>query len=503
MTTYTNRAIGLLLATTALSAVASGPALADARDDRINALEQKLEAAIAEIRALKQEQAAEKTEKDAVSGQIADLKRGQAVQYADQQATRAADVKVTLANGRPTLATPDGSSSISIRSLVQFDTAYFSQKNRGVSGTDLSSGTNFRRARLGVDGKIVGDWSYSFLYDLGGSGVEGARLSDAYIQYDGLAPFHFRTGSFATPFGLEDQTGTGDLIFLERAGPADLARSIAGSDGRKNILSVFAYGDDYYAAATWSGARAADAAVFDAQQAIVGRAAYRVYKDADTNVVVSGSGTYVFKIADTAAGPVGPSAITFQEGPENTVDGTRLISSGGINARNATVWGAEAAANWKNFYTQAGYFGYGIGRRASALPDPSFDGWYAQGTWVLTGERRAYNATTATFGSPRAAKPFNLKTGDLGAWELTARYSVVDLNFNPGVAGSNVIAAAGGIRGGRQEGYTVGLNWYPNPVLRFLFDYQHLNIDRLGTTAPFGQIGQKVDIAAARAQFAF
>ncbi|MHB1207500.1 MAG: hypothetical protein ACYCZX_18185 [Rhodospirillaceae bacterium] len=42
-----------------------------------------------------------------------------------------------------------------------------------------------------------------------------------------------------------------------------------------------------------------------------------------------------------------------------------------------------------------------------------------------------------------------------------------------------------------------------NPVLRFLFGYQHLNADRLGPMAPFGQIGQKAYIAAARAQFAF
>ena len=109
----------------------------------------------------------------------------------------------------------------------------------------------------------------------------------------------------------------------------------------------------------------------------------------------------------------------------------------------------------------------------------------------------------AVFVSPRAAKPFDIKTGDLGAWELAARYSVVDLNFNSGIAGANTLAAAGAIRGGRQESNTVGLNWYPNPILRFLFDYQHLNIDRLGITAPFGQIGQKADVASARAQFAF
>src|SRR3954470_5941342 len=142
---------------------------------------------------------------------------------------------------------------------------------------------------------------------MGGTGVEGSRLSDAYVQYNGLAPVRFRTGSFATPSGLEDQTGTADLIFLERAAPADLARSIAASDGRQNLISIFANGMDYYAAVSLSGARSGDPAFFDEQQAIVARGAYRLYSNPDSNVVVNGTATYVYKVADTAASPAGAS----------------------------------------------------------------------------------------------------------------------------------------------------------------------------------------------------
>jgi phosphate-selective porin OprO/OprP len=495
---------GLLLSGVSIAAL-SGPAFAaDARDERIKALEQKLDALIGEIKSLKQEQAADKAANDTLTNQVVDLKRGQAAAIADVQTQKAADPKFTFANGRPTFSSPDGKSTVAIRTLLQYDATHFSQNNRGASGTDLNSGSNFRRARIGIDGKALGDWSYSFLYDLGGSGTEGSRVSDAYIQYDGIAPFHFRVGAFATPQGIEDQTSTSGLLFLERAGPADLARSIAGADGRKNILSIIAYENDYYGAITWSAARAGDAAVFDQQQAAVGRLSYRVFKDQDTNVIVSANGSYVFKTADTAAGPAGPSAITFQEGPENTVDGTRLISTGGINARKAYVWGIETAGNWKSFYGQGGYFGYGISRRASTLPNPNFNGWYAQGSWILTGETRGYNTTTATFDAPRPAKAFDFVKGTgYGAWELTARYSVVDLNYLQGAAGTALVAATGGIRGGKQEGFTGGINWYPNSVLRFLVNYQHLNIDRLATVAPFQNIGQKVDVITGRAQLAF
>ena len=474
---------------------------ADARDARLNALEQKLDALLSEISELKKEAAADKAENAALQSQVVDLKRAQTAAYADVQAQRASDAKLTINNLRPTFTSADGKFSVALRSLVQFDSSYFIQDGRAASGTDLSSGTNFRRLRFGADGKAFGDWSYSVLIDFGGSGTEGARVADGYIQYDGFAPFHIRSGAFATPQGIDDQTSAADILFLERAGPADLARSLAGADGRKNFLNIFAYDTDYYVSAAWSAARAADPAVFDSQQALVGRAAYRVYKDANTNVLLSAGGNYIFKIPDAAASPAGASTITLQEGPENTVDGTRLITSGAINAKDVKTWGLEAAANLKNVYVQGGYFGYSVARRASTLPNPNFNGHYAQASWILTGESKPYNTATAAWGSPRPAKAVG--SGGIGAFELVGRYSLTDLNFNEGLVGANTPAAAGAIRGGVQKGYTAGLNWYPNGVIRLLFDYQHLDINRIGTTTPFKQIGQDVDILTARAQLSF
>ena len=477
----------------------------DARDARLNALEQKLDALLSEISELKKEAAADKAENATLQGQVVDLKRAQTAAYADVQAQRNSDVKVSLANARPTFSSADGAFTASIRSLIQFDNTYFSQSNRAASGTDLSSGSVFRRARLGVQGKAFGDWSYSFIYEFGGSsGTEAAGISDAFVQYDGIPWLKIRTGAFATPAGLEDQTSAADLLFLERAAPTDLYRSTAAADGRKNFLNLFSYGNDYYVSAAWSGAKTFDAVSFDSQQALVGRAAYRVYKDADTNVLLSGTGTYVFRLPQTAVGNNSPSTINVQARPENSVDGgVRLISTGNIDADKFVMWGVESAANWKNLYVQGGYFGYHVDRRTGTLPNPSFDGLYAQASWVLTGEPRRYNSETASWQQPRAAKPFSLKNGDLGAWELVARYSKLDLNFNEGLVGATTPAAAGAIRGGKQEGYTVGLNWYPNSTIRFLFDYQREEIDRIGATTPFRQIGQDVDILTARAQLSF
>jgi phosphate-selective porin OprO/OprP len=505
----------LFLATASLSVVSMPAFAADGVEARLRDLEQKIQELTRELQAVKQEAAAEAAraaqatqaaaaateEQQTLTAQVEDLKRSTSGQYADVQNQRGQDTRVAINNGRAVFTSADGRFSAALRALVQFDTAYYAQSARSAVAPDLSSGTNFRRARIGFEGTLFTDWFYSFLYDMGGTGVEGSKLSDAYVQYNGFAPFRLRTGSFATPSGLEDQTGTGDLIFAERAAPADLARSIAAADGRQNLISVFANGMDYYAAISLSGARSGDPAFFDEQQAVVTRAAYRVFSDPDTNVVLNGTTTYVYKVGDTAASPAGASPLTLQVGPEHSVDGTRLISTGAINADSLFNWGLEAAANYKNFYVQGGYFDFAVSRRASTLPDPRFGGWYSQATWVLTGEPRRYNGATATWQSPAPAMPFSPGNGAWGAWELAARYSWTDLNYRAGTAGA--AAPTGGIRGGTQSAWTAGLNWYPNNDVRFELDYQNVVVKKLSATSPFADIGQTVDIFSLRSQVAF
>ena len=74
-------------------------------------------------------------------------------------------------------------------------------------------------------------------------------------------------------------------------------------------------------------------------------------------------------------------------------------------------------------------------RAASTLPDPDFAGYYLQGSWILTGESRRYNAATGSFQNPRPMVPFS-SNGGFGALELAARYSRMNLNFVEGIEGT-------------------------------------------------------------------
>ena len=423
---------------------------------------------------------------------------------------------VTMANGRPTISSGDGRFTLAIRALGQFDTAYYAQGSHAAqlaaaNGPDLSSGQNFRRAHLGIQGKAFGDWNYQFNYDFGGSsGTESpGRIQAAYVEYAGFAPFAVRVGAFPASASIEDNTSAADTMFLERNAPAELQRNIAGGDGRDGISVIYAT-DRIYGAFSYTGNKIADAGAFDEQQALLARLSGVVYSDDTAKIVVGANGTYVFKVADSAAGAGAPGNFTLSGAPELTVDntGSKLVSTGTLNARRVAQWGLESAGQWKNFYGQAGYFGFHVEQRAAA-PSVDFGGWYAQASWVITGESRNYNTGSGAFGSPKPAKPFALDGSGWGAFEVAARYSDLNLNDNQGVLGSAM--PAGGVRGGDQRVATVGLNWYPNTMLRFELQAQNVQVSRIGTIpAGFGhgvqanaQVGQAFNTLALRTQISF
>jgi phosphate-selective porin OprO/OprP len=221
--------------------------------------------------------------------------------------------------------------------------------------------------------------------------------------------------------------------------------------------------------------------------------------------VLSGSVGYIFKVADSSPLPLAPHTFAFSASPELTVDstGTKLISTPATDANHVFIWGVEGGAQWKSLYGQGGYFQYMVDPRAALVPEQNYSGWYAQATWVITGESKGYNAQNAAFTPPKPRVPFSLEGGGWGAWEVAARYSVVDFNDHAGVVGSP--APLNGVRGGEQRIFTAGLNWYPNSVVRFAFDWQNIDVDRIGSiVAPpvsNAQIGQTINAFAVRSQF--
>jgi len=95
-------------------------------------------------------------------------------------------------------------------------------------------------------------------------------------------------------------------------------------------------------------------------------------------------------------------------------------------------------------------------------PDPQFHGYYVLGSWVLTGEQRAYDRAKGT------VKRI-IPEGRWGAPELVARYAAVDLS-------------SGGIDGGRYDRIEVGANWWATTRWKFGVLYGHVWLKRDGET---------------------
>ena len=480
--------VSVLLAGSAAIALSS-PAFAAAKksdpapDPRIGVLEQQLRDVQLQLKEIKASQA----DLDS-SAALGDLKRSTSAQYADVNDRFAALPKTTLANGRVAFASADGAFTLALRALVQFDAAYLAQ-GRNPASVDLNSGTNFRRAQLGFQGTVYNDWAYNFIYDFGGYGAEGrGYIYNAYVEYDGLRPFYFRIGAYTPSEGQEDQTGSGDLFFPERAASVDIARNLAGAPSRE-AASLWAQGESYLLSVSYTGKKTGDntstgAAVgtFDAQEAVIGRAPWLAVSQPEVKWLVEGHITEILKLADTAPSPA-LNTIRFSNGPEVATDASKTVDTGNIDAHHVREFGFETAGEYDRFYGQGGWFRYEIERRL-ALPNPDFSGWYAFLTYSLTGEQHPYDPATASFRNLRPAKPLGTP-GGWGAWELAARYSSIDLDYLP----FNT-AATGGIAGGKQDVWTLGVNWYPNNAIKFQLNYDNLHVDHVN--APGNDISANV-----------
>lgn len=441
----------------------------------------------------------------------------------------------TIIGGKPVIQSADGRFAANLHGVMQFDAADYSQRTPGpitsdfrrgataadtAHARDLSSGTNFRRARIGIDGKAFGDFEYNLLFEFGGAGEEDAgHIQELWFQYSGLKPFHLKIGAFPPSIGLEDQGSTNGALFLERPAVADMARSLAGGDFREAV-QLWAAGERWYASGAVTGrvvgvvnSQATGVSQpFDSNLSLIGRLAFVPFKNDDGMLQLGVHGSYVMRPADAGGPDIAAGGarypVTLQERPELRVDGTRLISTGGINAQHANTRGIEAAAQYQSLFIQAEYERFGIERRnPAALSDPHFSGAYVEGSWVVTGERRRFNAGNFTFDAPLVDHPFSLADRSWGALEIAGRYSTVDLNYRQGAPGT--APAADAVRGGEQRVIAAGLNWYPNTFVRFLLDCQDVRIQRLSPSAttfqtPTGaQIGQNYHVISLRSQFAF
>ena len=549
-------ATGLLM--TSVSSLAwAAPPSSDAREARMEALEQEVQQLVADNQRLHAQDEALAAKAAQLEAEVAALRQGQTtqtqalqseaatIQTVEAKAEAPPSVITKILNGRPIFTSADGKFSATFHSVVQLDAAAYLQAAPGPTNVDfrrsgpalgataanvdaaharkLKDGTDFRRARLGFDGTAFGDWDYRILFDFGGpsSGVEDAgQLYETFIQYNGFKPLRLKVGAYPPSIGLEDQASTSGMPFIERSAIEDMARGFAAGDTRLTA-QAYGYGDHWLASAAVTGrtigvintgTAAATPPTFGDQLGFVGRLAGAPFHGKDWLLHLGVHGSWLEHPPNTAGPatngvtPLSAEAVSFSNTQQLRVDGTKLINTGAIDAHHAFTAGLEFALQKGPFIVQSEAEEFGV-ERSDIASSPTFHGWYVEGLWTLTGEPRTYNRQTAAFDAPIPTHPFSWAGGTWGAWELGVRFADADLNYQPGAPGT--APGPTSIRGGDEQNLSVDLNWFPNPVVKFMFDYEHVRIVRLSpnavifTTPTGAEIGQTYDAVAVRSQFAF
>ena len=444
----------------------------------------------------------------------------------------ASGVIVSMPGNRPTICTADNQNCVAITSRLHWDVGGYNYRPNSLATSPqrLDGGENVRRARIGVIGKFLGDWNYALVYDFGGTsdgfdstasvggvpvgflpggGVSG--IENAYLSYTGIKPFGgtlaVEGGIFDLPYTLDEATSSNDILFMERASAGVVATNIAAGDFRSAIGSRW-WNDRLWLGAYVTGpttgaihsASSVNPPGTTEQYGVIARVAgqvvtgdnYSFHLGADYEALIQPPHNLVS----------GAQTLTLSDRPELRIDPTTLISTGALaNVSQAQVYSIEAAGTYGPLFFQSEYFWFNVDRGAVTglppvgAPSLQFQGGYGEVSYVLTGEAHPYSASAAAYGGIKPLHPFSLDGGGWGAWEIAGRFSTIDLNDRVG--------SALGVAGGRQNIYTLGLNWYANQNVRLMLNYLHGDIGKQISATNFGDAGSTFDAVAMRTQVAF
>ncbi len=358
--------------------------------------------------------------------------------------------------------TADKEHTIQFGGRVQADYAFATggEDVKSALGRDsLGDGAEIRRVRLFAAGTIYDTVKFKAEFGFGdqvaGDGGGEVSLKDAYIEFRKI-PYigNIRTGHFKEPFSLDELTSSKYYTFMERATPNALriARNIGIMAHNKVLNQRATYAVGVFMDADDLGDTSAGGALGEEKYNFTARlTGLPYYMDKGRKLAHLGV-AYSYRNPLDNDGD-GTSDVRFRQRPEAHM-APRFVDTGRIEfVDKEQRLAVEGAGVWGPLSFQSEYIQTWID--LESRPDPTFSGYYFQGSYFLTGEHRPYSKSSGVFGRLKPKENFLGKGGRLGAWEVAARYSHLDLND-------------ANIGGGKLDNYTFGLNWYLNPNVRWM-----------------------------------
>ncbi|MBX3514807.1 MAG: hypothetical protein KIT15_15590 [Xanthobacteraceae bacterium] len=410
--------------------------------------------------------------------------------YAPIKAKAPKDPIVVMTSGnRPGICSPDKFNCIYITGRLHLDFGGYDWRPSAAlpaGDQNAHNGVNARRMRIGLTGTFIRDWNWTLVGEFGGSeDITGnAQINNAFITYKGFGKTWIEAGYMDVPYTLDEQLGSNNILFMERATPQVLAVDIAAGDNRS------AFGFRTFGKSHWFGSYLTGPSIGQDhdERVSVGLTARGVFvpvRNDDFTWLVEGD--YLRLIT-----PAVSDQLRMRDRPEVRIDpGLRILDTGVLaNVESADVLSGGTAFAYRNLYFQGEYFNYNLQRTVGG--DLSFNGGYVQAAYTLTGEARRYSESNGAFGGINPKRPFLMGSDGWGAWELALRYSHADLNDTD---------VAAPVRGGVQRNVTAGINWYPNQNIRFMFNWIHGEVEKFDAVGT--NLSADYDVFAGRMQLTF
>jgi len=397
----------------------------------------------------------------------------------EQAVLAAADTKKKMESGdvkwkwgpSPTIQSGDGKFEMHVRGrlLADFGTVNDSAKKQDRTATE------FRAARLGIEGKAWKDVKYKFEIDFATNEVD---ITDAYIEYAGWDPFYILVGNAKSPTSMEELSSSRHTTMVERGGITDAFNF------ERRLGVQMGYVGEWFrvdAAAMGAALGAPDSNFNDEGYAFGARVA--AYPEIGNGGIIHVGASVLYRNLNN---DIDEAESRYRQRPHSHLSGIRYVDTNVLGATSDLFFGVELAGVFGPFWAESEWGWLKVkGLNGFADNSATFQGGYFGLGWYITGESRGYDE-----GGWDRIKKVNKPVfeGGWGAWALVARIDYVDLNDSFGSGGC--VAAASGICGGNQLTYILGVNWHLNRHVMMKFNYAHSQIDNawdnIGDVYPLG-----------------
>lgn len=358
----------------------------------------------------------------------------------------------------PTFKSADGKFEMHVRGRVQADFGYVTDD---LDDQDRFA-TEFRRARLGVEGVAWKDVKYKFEIDFADNEVD---ITDAYLQYKGIKPWKFTFGQFKERVSLDEQTTSRQIAVLERAAFTDAF----GFQRRLGIGIDFNEGDFFVTSGIYGGS---DISTNEDSEGFVFAARAFWEPEIGNGGRAHIGGSIRHRDLDN---DIDGTDVRYRQRPFAHTSGNRYVSTGTLPDITSDLWyGFEAAATFGSLWA-SGEYGMvkaNVMSGSEALfngeSSVSFDGGYFDVGWFLTGETRPLKK--GEWNRPKVNNP--VFEGGGGALALVGRFDFLNLNDSSAL-----------VYGGKQYSIIVGLSWYLNRNTRIMLNYARTEVSKGFSTA--------------------